>query len=85
MIFPSFDTNTPEVDIKSKLHVKSKPNFGIKVKPIKHPFSPCEQILFRKKKSESLFKEKLTILICKIHDLTYTVFGEDVTEELKAR
>lgn len=50
MIFPSFETNIPEVDIKSNPHVKSKPNFGIRVKPIKHPFSPCEQFLFRKKK-----------------------------------
>lgn len=59
MIFPSFDTNTPEVDIKSKLHVKSKPNFGIKVKPIKHPFSPCEQILFRKEKVRAYSKKSL--------------------------
>lgn len=73
------------MDIKSNLNVKSKPNFGIKGKPVKRPISPCERFLFRKK-SESLFKEfKLTILICKIHDLMYAVFGEDVTEELKAR
>lgn len=75
--------DTPEVDIKCNLHVKSKPKFDAKNKCTKN-FSLLNH--FCSKKCESLVREyTLTIVKYKMHDLIHTALGEDAAEELKAR